>query len=662
MRRIVVGTALMAALAGCDGGTGPDTTGAGSLTLTSQVDGVILGSVDTIPSITCNFTLSATRSGSGAIAFENSNVYIASGPQRTSFTDTVVFFASDLNQAFGSGLLPGTPKATAWYVGGPFPFTAKIELRYRQGTATNAAANSATTTFDCGPTPAPGSPPVITNLTVTPASAVLPGDSLVVSYTASSSIGVWASLVAITSPCEFLKLFFDRSQPTVSRTVRFRIPPGCAANQPFTIAASAADYLVQSVLTTQDVSPPDPDGQAPTLSVTMTGDPGAQVTGQYFPGDTLKVRLSATDNTRVRAIYWGPAGTTLRDSLLAATATASMNLDHKALIRDSWPAGSSLVFYARDAGGLTSDTVRSGPDFAIAPTVTHPAVEGSVPGITVHALHDAKRGLIYLLDRANGAVRVVSPTTGSLVASVQLPSRADDMDFVPSGDSLVVTLPLTAQIVLVDLTSGTRPQHVVNVAFAGPESEPAYVRTTSTGLVLMSLRTSGGWALGEINLATGVQRVRTDGGASYIGRSADHSVLIFNGGTSTRLQRYDASGDSFGTPVDFPAEYIPVVAPAADRAAFGLDLFDGSLAKVAHVNRYWPSFTTLLSSAAFSADGQYVYHLAPPYIYRSASSDGRLLDRFAAPAGASHIWTTQDGRLVITRDANGAFAIVNLAS
>ena len=136
----------------------------------------------------------------------------------------------------------------------------------------------------------------------------------------------------------------------------------------------------------------------------------------------------------------------------------------------------------------------------------------------------------------------------TMTATQTLSITPEDLDVTPGGDSVIVALG-GAGLGIIDLRES--PLTVSVLPLAPVDSTGAagarFVRTLSNGKVFV---TAAGSYLVEVDLATGVQRVRRDAGnngyinGAALGRSLDRSVVVLDG-SGNYFQRYDVSTDSF---------------------------------------------------------------------------------------------------------------------
>src|SRR5205823_5465778 len=137
------------------------------------------------------------------------------------------------------------------------------------------------------------------------------------------------------------------------------------------------------------------------------------------------------------------------------------------------------------------------------------------------------------------------------------------MDLSVTGDSLLVAVPSARAIAVVDLTqSGPAPASLTmaalldsaGVGFLGARPQPAGLRIAANGkmIVMLNNPTSAGDEVVEVDLTTGVQRIRADARSltsiyslwtRYMGRTPDRSRVYVLGFTCA--SHYESTTDSF---------------------------------------------------------------------------------------------------------------------
>jgi hypothetical protein len=409
------------------------------------------------------------------------------------------------------------------------------------------------------------------------------------------------------------------------------------------------------------------DETPPTIAPLFLSPAGMESTdlhGEYFGGDSIRIRYSAMDNHEVRELIWEvlPAGAGLDGSLDVSGSAPSPTVFVHLEPESSGPF--QLRLYARDAAGLVSDTVTTSAGTAhVYPTVERPTASAYVDGDIADVVVDPKRGLAYLLQQMQERIVVLSLATMTVEENVPMSSFPTDFDISPGGDSLVIALAGERALGVIDLRqSPLQLRHIPLTALDdGSEQQPARVRTLSNGKVFVSVTGSApsAYTLVEVDLATGTQRVRTDAGdggiiaGALLGRSLDHSIFVMNGGPGY-FQRYDVLSDHFGGRTSASIGYaMPALDATGRYVAVGIDVYDESLQLVRTMST--PVRGGFISTA-FSPDGAVLYQMiSNTGLVRSRLSDGALLDRTINPISAGLLRVSDDGTLAVTfGDPSGA--------
>ena len=270
--------------------------------------------------------------------------------------------------------------------------------------------------------------------------------------------------------------------------------------------------------------------------------------------------------------------------------------------------------------------------------------------------------MIYLMQSNQSRIAVFSPTTMTVTGTVPLPAVPTDLDLTVGGDSLLVALPYKRALGIIDLRQ--TPPAVTLAPLSALDTttldqRPWHVRVAVNGKAFISLQGSVPCActLLELDLATGVERVRTDAGeAGNVGgglveRSEDRSFLALNGGPGL-FQAYDAVSDAFGLRGSaIPYDWRPSVDRTGRNVAVSLDIYDRTMQFIRRVHS--PILPPGVVSSAFSGDGLLLYHGAGYYgIVRSRVSDGAMLDRSLTPVVPGLIRVSPDGTTLVIVDSN----------
>jgi len=607
--------------------------------------------------IRCDVHLKAEATGDGQATWQEAVFRWYAGVDRTTPLDTEVVTAAEIRESWQGGTIAaGGVRAVIWRIGAPIPFALAVTFTYERVGGTGR--KTADVAFTCGPPIPPGTrPPAVTDLTVQgPGGVVEPGDTVVVEFTATSTVGLWQTAAVLTGPCTVGVVFDERLEHSVRRTARLPLPPECALGVPIAVGAFALDAAVQEGMAETDPGFVLTDVTPPTVSVTVPMDP------LYFVGDSMPVWVSATDNVAVRWLHWElrPAG--IRDSVHAV---GQLWESYFALTIPATWAGeaSALAFWAEDGNGLASDTAwPAAPVIRVLSTVSRPTVTTTVSGMPRATLVDEARGRVYLLQTEPEGIAFLETASLALVSTLPLPVQGIDFDLTPGGDSLLISLAGRPELGVVDLRGAT-PQ-LTFLALPGADTSryfPWFIRTVGNGRAFLHLEGRNGVppALLEIGLgAGGTQRIRADAGADgdvgagYLEVSRDRTRLVVNGGAD-RFQRYDASADAFGPLRTSIGWGPPGVDAAGAHVLVGLTLYDADLAFLRSIETDPPDQVNRPTALAPAAD--YVYQYGDVNaVWRARVGDGKLLDRTRVPFLPEHLHVSPSGAtLVVTAPVIG---------
>jgi hypothetical protein len=664
----VILTALAFGLAACGGdATAPEPTTTVTLEVT-QVRGPWLGGSENQPTISCEVSLRAVATGPKAVTWDDAKLRFFAGPDRSKPVDSATVSAEEIQGSWGGATItPGQPLGSDWRFEAFFPFAIEFEHHYRQ--ASGGALGSARTSFHCGPDVPPNAQPPQVTVTAPQSPADLElGDELTIEFGASSAVGLWQTMVMLTGPCTVRQFFSEQMTTTVTHSVRLRIPADCVLGVPIRVSVFALDIAgqeaSQSVLTTIRVVDETPPTIEPLIISPWGSTLAAEaVAGDWFVGQPLIVMFRANDTRGLHGLYWEvvpESGAPVIDSVIVEPSPFNGN-GIGITLRQEWVGTIRLRLFATDVSGHTSDTVETMPGaIRVRPTIERPTVSASFTGEIRDLAIDAARARVYLLQTNEARVAIVT-TRLEPVVTIATGEPASDLDMSASGDSLILALPASKALGVIDLRQPELPMTKVPLTGLNESigQTPRYLRVASNGKVFVSLAGSSleAYRLVEASLSTGSTAVRTDAGTggaiggARLERSHDHSAIVFNGGTG-RFQRYDAGTDSFGPGRSLIYDYRPSMDEGGTHVAAGLEVYDASLQLIRKVNSVFAEGGVL--HTAISPDGQYLYQLHWPLGFiRSRVSDGALLDRTANPIGAERIRVSPDGTFLVTFDGVG---------
>jgi hypothetical protein len=618
---------------------------------------------DNLPALSCDADLQAANTGSGGATWREATFFLYAGKDRSTPVDSVVFPAADMQNAWGSPQIGGgQTQQSRWHVTVTVPWAATFAYHY--ASSSGGAVKTASVSFNCGPIPpATAPPPTITSLSVqAPALGLQPGDTLGVSYAATGQAGLWATTIRLSGPCDVRRIVAETLQVSITNTLRIPLPSSCRVGMPIGVTLEERDAALQWTTRTLATQLSITDRTPPKLVWGGVGTP--RLAGDYFVGDTINVQVVAWDDNVLEALTWEvwPAG--FRDSL--RTTAASLAPWIGIPVQPAWGGPIRLRFYARDAAGLTSDTLSTAPDsIRVYPTIQRPVTTTTLPAQLLDMQIDAKRGVLYVVPAWGNNLFAVA-TTSLAVTSIPLPYRPWGIDLSPGGDSLILTLPEARALAVLDLRQPTSAPVLVPVTQLDTAigQRPSQVVVAANGKAFLHLEgaVTSAYMLREVDLTSGAQRIRTDAGnkgwvgGGALARSFDHSTLVMNGPDSY-FQRYDAATDAFGPALTTPNLWGPTIDGTGQHIVVGLDLYDAGLQ---FVRRLASPIPPAVPTRALSPDGVYLYE-GLRGIVRTRVSDGLMQDRSPAPFVPDLIRLSPDGTLLAMFDRiKGTVAVMDL--
>ncbi len=651
--RLALATLLLGAISCGDATTAPRSVSI-RLWINTTNGPVISTTQDSLPLIDCTWGLGATATGTDTATWSDGKIRWYAGVDRLTPFDSAALSASEIQQYWGNTRIqPGQTQGSQWELAVTAPFHADLELHYKPD---HGDIKTADVGLDCGPIVPSGTPaPTIDTVFVQLApGAIQPGDTLTVGYAVSSPVGILQTAVVLSGPCVVQQLVAERLQTKVTGSVRVRIPATCQLGVPLTVTVFARDAGLQTASQGLDTQVALVDATPPQLSGAFTNE--ARVPPVVFTGDSIGVQLSASDNHALAAVVWDLIPDSVGAEVVDSQAISGSSVNGNLFIH--LPAGllgpARLRLYARDAVGLVSDTLTS--TWQVYPTVDLPAASATVSGAVMDAIPDPKRQVAYL--RQADRILVLSLSTMTVTHTIALPKGPSDFDITPGGDSLVVAMPDTDALGIVDLRQPSPAVSLLPLASVDSGIPPiaVSVKALSNGKLFVWLY--AGTVLDEIDLTTGTQRARQHyGGSEIIGpmiwRSLDHSVILE--GPDNDLDRYDVATDQFGPVAGLPGN--PALDSTGRRVAAGVNIYDASLQLI---RQAVPAGPNSLLSALLSPDGNTLYEVSTDgTIARARVSDGAIVDRIMNPNtdlhGFAHL--SDDGTLLMTTQGPGQVRI-----
>ena len=660
LSRLILATLLLAAVS-CGESTAPKSMNV-AISVVNVGGPDVSTYQDTLPLVTCYVDLSATATGTDTASWQDAIVRWYAGTDRSAPLDSLPVHIADVRLTWGNrDIGAGQTQTSHWQVEATVPFHAEFEYRYLPA---HSGLKTASAGFDCGPKISTSTPPPTIDSIGLPGdpAGLLPGDSLTVDYTVSSSVGILETGVQLTGPCTAETTIPAQLQTRLTGSARVGLPADCPVGVPVTVTVLATDAGIQTASRAFAKQIPMVDATPPTLLTAFYppwgGTSSLTPYAIYFDGDSVATRVSASDNHALSAVVWDvlPAGAGIRDSILVSGRSAAQELRIRLQPGTTGPV--QFRIFARDSVGLASDTLTTTAGAVqVYPKADLPTMYGTVTGPARDALVDPRHGLVFV--RIPIDDRMVALSLPTMTETWSTSWSPEDFDITPGGDSLILALGGSG-LGIVDLRQSPLTVSILpltpvdSTGVAGAR----FVRTLSNGKVFVTL--DGSFLLDEVDLATGVQRVRRDAGdngytnAAALGRSLDHSVVVLNG-SGNYFQRYDVSTDTFGPRSQSAVPgAIPVLDSTGQHVVVGVTIYDGSLQFLRQAADPLPAgefFPT-----ALSADGGTLYEVMTyPKIVRCRVSDGAIVDAIPIPVSTYDSWAriSDDGTLLITTEGGG---------
>lgn len=662
--RLCLAAALVAA---CDSATRPSPTV--DVRLTAHVDPYYVQiNPDGLPVIHCNANVVVLATGNASALWQDGVLRFYTGASRNTALDSLPLTHDEVTGALGGDSLPPGESQDVWVqLHAPLPFIAELELRYRiSGTQRR---DTAAARFTCGPVPPSGAegPPTLSNISVRTSGTPLEfGDTLIVSYTASSAYAIWATAVQVSGAFSETRFVNGSLAPSVSHTVRIVVPPAAVMTVPITLTVVALDVAGQQVaqeiptdLTLTDQTPPKMWGASLGVLLDL---PPVRLDGQYAVGDTITITAAANDNHALAKFYFELSGAaTLLDSTpVLGPGGGSGQGVLRVPVRAEWVGASTISVWTRDAAGLYSDTVRSTPDgLRVYPLASYPVTTGTAVASNWWSVYDHRRQALYFSQTGPARVGAYSVETMADLPSVALPADPAGADLSPGGDSLIIALPSQKALAIVDLTTSPRAVTTIPLAILDtvPPLDPNFparprllsVAGNGRVMIYMDAALQGNVYVIEHDLMTGKQRLRPDARTAVFGSNQDQPV----GATLDRsqlytfvpgcAQRYVAESDSWTAckSAIYP-QYL--AGSSADltgtRFSWGSGVYDAQLDTLR-------VFKEVFGALAMSPDGSRAFMSTMKGLDVASPESGVKLERISLPSPAWQLFFASDGSRLI---------------
>lgn len=602
---------------------------------------------DSVTLLECLLTLQASATGParGSAQWETAKFRFYLGPDRATPFDSLLVDANEISAGWGSSIInAGTAQTSQWVLSAGAPFALGGDLQYRSvGRSTSHGARFAPVT--CGPTvPAGAAAPVVSNLQVSPTGGEMqPSDLITVSYSVTAPAGLWESVVTVVSGSNTARLRTRGTFQTAdARTVKLRLPYGAGLGSPAQVSVSVTDSWLRSASAGPRATSTVVDHTPPQLLAVGTeivgGGDGSRLSGQYGPGDSLKLWTVASDDNGLANLVWElGAPVAVRDS---APLQGLPGVPVSIPVGAGWSGAPALRVWVTDRAGNRSAVMESQPDsIRFFAQVNRPARSLTLPGEYRDVALDPVARRLYLAMDAQKRIVPVSLGTLSVGTPVELPDYATSLDLTLGRDSLVAALPGVKSIALVDLASGSVA--VVPVEAPGLTG-PHALRIGADGRVVAAMsRDDGAAVLVEIDRRTGATQARAVGYGAQpfmrMRRTPDRSRLAL---AAACVYLYRVADGTLGPCLGKGVRPLALDAQA-EIYTMGEQIFSATRGRLFAFSQLTP-----ISSSAPAPDGS-VYLSSTRGLLR-ARPDGAVLDRSTLPLVYGDLLFLDGGATLVT--------------
>jgi len=482
-------------------------------------------------------------------------------------------------------------------------------------------------------------------------STLQPGDTLRVSLNSHDNASLRYALVRISGAFTYTDSA-DANGSNVTRTLTLPIPSSARLGTPITVSAEAKDYAGNHA--SRSLTPLGfNDFTAPKISAQTTGGRDGIA---FAPGQTLTLRLSATDNYKlVRAGYVFSAPGSGGDSTTLAGGTYSH--DFVIPITTGWIGTPRFTAFAEDSSGHRATVYGT---ITVSSRTRRAIVSVPLADAVRDAAVDDRRGLVYLSVPATRSVRVLDAVTGSFGSDYTLPQAPGGIDLSASGDSLLVAQTGGPSVRLISLLTGA--QDTVQVLSPGDTRSVANLRVLADNTMLVTITFAGsgyGGSIAEYKLATRTQGSRlTVTEAVPLARSGNGQkavAIIDDSCCPLDGVVYDV-GRGWGSGQGTVSYYGVTVALdyTGDLVLVQSSLFSGSLGSLGD---YTPQGAS--PPAVLAADGLSAFWATPTGVTQVQLSDGAVLDSFTLGAQPRQLYLSPNG-LTLVAVTSGMVHVIDL--
>lgn len=613
------------------------------------------------PGVECAVYYFVSATGKGKADWIDVTLRWYGGVDRTIVRDSIVFLASELQDALVSDeIAANTGRVWGWLFSAGYPFEVEASFRYRPENNEEKVTTARTV---CGLQPPAGgiSAPTIESMNIGWGGGALePSDTIQIDYRAHAATGggLWMTFAGFGGAFEDDTKHGTPLDTVADRQFRWGVPKTATVGEMVNAGILVVDAFMQTATQSRNLAVVS-DETPP--SIWVQGDPVAPRSyvraGPYFVGDRVSFYLSVRDNHRLSKIWW-EATTGERDSLTLST--ARVDVAAALGVQNDWVNGTEIRVKVQDVTGHVSPeltaTVPAGT--VLYPAVQRPSASAFIGGNPLAAAIDESNGLVYVVHAFENDAKLITYSLDSMkvVHTTTLISKPiKSADVTTGGDSVVLLNSLERSVVLMTFGASPSTKTIVLSDSIGPLSSGSLVMA-SNGKVLVGDVYSGRPVV-EVDLATGSSRPRRNSADSLyvdqIVRSHDRSkVLIVRGGCG---QVYDAVTDSLGKCKPRQHEGAPMADFSGNRFIIGLDVYDGTFTYLRTMQKAREGD---VSTPALSPDGEFVhfFNTSTP-MARARVSDGAIVDasRLSASTWPRRVWMSPSGSHLLVYDENTGF-------
>jgi hypothetical protein len=407
------------------------------------------------------------------------------------------------------------------------------------------------------------------------------------------------------------------------------------------IAIQAADSAGNSTEWSMALEVTDVRYPEVQVSVSTAPGPDALYARRFVPGDTVWVALEASDDRELTWVGYSLGLFGFAESIQPQT--SSLAEVFPIVVPPGWEVRETyLTAFAVDSVGNRSEVTSSALGFFDGVRRPLQAVQQPNIGPAWDAVYDPWRDRLYVSQPDSSRIAVLSLASLASEAPVPTPYVAWGMDLSTGGDSLVVVLPGSPFLGIVDLQSALPSIDTVLLnELDYPNRYASDVAVLANDKVLLSIVSQFGdlpEALYEVDLRSGAQRLRTDlPGTPVLTRSGDRSMLV--AAIDNEYYVYRVGTDAFSAPLELCCIWTPSIDYAGNRIMIGSMLFDGGLSPIGEIPTY--------ADLTLTADASAAYYPVDVGYARYGIVEGRVMERGLLRQTPAQLWPLPDGERLL---------------